>query len=43
MPARLIILELRDDYEDSGSDFHNSSYNGTRSNLEAKVDRIVAN
>ncbi len=43
IPARSITLELRDDYEDSGSDFNNGSYNRTRSELEAKVDRIVAN
>ncbi len=43
MLARSTILELRDNYEDSGSNFNNSSYNRTRSELEAKVDRIVAN
>ena len=40
--ARSIILELHDDYKDSGNDFNNGSYNRTRSELESKVDRIVA-
>ena len=42
MPARSTTLELRDDYEDSGSDFDNGSYDGTRSELEVEVDRMVA-
>jgi len=40
---QVIVIAVNDDnYEDSGSDFDNGSYDGTRSELEAEVDRMVA-
>ena len=39
---QVIVIAVNDDnYEDSGSDFDNGSYDGTRSELEAEVNRMV--